>query len=96
MEGNELKMMGLIVRNSIDRDITTDYKMNELSKQMKQDHVPDQYFELVRAFNDLSLYITNSLANYLDQEISIEEAIGQISKMLNQITNTKKEGRENE
>ena len=88
MTGKELEMMTKIIRDNIDRDIETESKMNTLAGNMKQEAVPELYFDLLRDFNDMALYINFTLCKYLDQEMTIGDAIDQIKKVLLQLADS--------
>lgn len=92
MSGEEIKMMSMIIKNNIERDIGTDERINIMSKNLDQDSVPEEYYEMLRGFNNLALYIISSLGSYLDDDITIKEAIDEITKILIKITNNKKGG----
>lgn len=89
MSGEEIKMMSMIIKNNIERDIGTDERINIMSKNLDQDSVPEEYYEMLRGFNNLALYIISSLGSYLDDDITIKEVIDEISMTLNKITNKK-------
>lgn len=86
MNGEEIKMMSMIIRNNIERDIGTDERINKMSKNLDQDSAPEEYYEMLRGFNNLSLYIISSLGSYLDDDITIKEAIDEITMTLIKIT----------
>lgn len=89
MSGEEIKMMSMIIKNNIELDIGKDEAINKMSRNLDQDSVPEEYYEMLRGFNNLALYIISSLGSYLDDDITIKEAIDEITKILIKITNKK-------
>ena len=89
MSGEEIKIMSMIIKNNIELNIGKDEAINKMSRNLDQDSVPEEYYEMLRGFNNLALYITSSLGSYLDDDITIKEAIDEITKILIKITNKK-------
>lgn len=92
MEGEEIKVMSMIINHNIKRDIATDEKINIMSKNLGQDSVPEDCYKILRVFNDLATCILVSLGSYIDNQIAAEKAIDEILEVVNKIPRKEEQG----